>query len=309
MRVLFMGTPEFAVPCLKRLIDMNLNIVGVYTQPDKPKGRGYQLAPTPVKEVALQHNIRVFQPNSLKNDEEIANVKSLNPDIIIVVAYGKILPKALLDIPRLGCVNVHASLLPKYRGAGPIQWSVINGEKETGVTTMFMAEGLDTGDMILKRSTEISIEETSGELHDRLSVLGADCLEDTMKLFLAGEDIPRTVQNDAESCYAPMLDKSLCALNFTKTAKELHNLVRGLSPWPVATTVLDGKVLKVHKTRVSEYKASNPGKIEVVEGRLFVHCSDYLLEFLQVQLEGKKSMSAKDFLMGHKISENTILGK
>ncbi len=309
MRVLFMGTPEFAVPCLKRLIDMDLNIIGVYTQPDKPKGRGYQLTPTPVKELALQYNLPVFQPNSLKNDEEIENIKSLNPDIVIVVAYGKILPKALLDIPRLGCVNVHASLLPKYRGAGPIQWSVINGEKETGVTTMFMAEALDTGDMILKRSTEISSEETAGELHDRLSLLGADCLEETVKLFLEGKTIPRTVQNDEESCYAPMLDKSLCALDFSKTAIELHNLVRGLSPWPVSTTVLDGKVLKVHKTKVSEYKASVSGKIEVVDGRFFVHCSDYLLEFLQVQLEGKKSMSAKDFLIGHKVSDNTILGK
>ena len=308
MRVIFMGTPEFAVPCLDRLVNMNLDIVGVFTQPDKPKGRGYQLTPTPVKEKALQNNLEVFQPNSLKNEEAVAKIQELNPDIIVVVAYGKILPKAVLDIPRLGCINVHASLLPKYRGAGPIQWSVINGETETGVTTMYMAEGLDTGDMILKRATSISQDETAGELHDRLSVLGADCLEETIQLFLDGKQIPREVQDDSLSCYAPMLDKSLCKLDFSKTAAELHNLVRGLSPWPVAVTTLNGKVLKIHKTALTDVKSTSVGKVEIRDGRLFVHTSDYLLEILQVQLEGKKSMSAKDFMMGHKISADTILG-
>lgn len=308
MKIIFMGTPEFAVPCLDRLINMDLDIVGVFTQPDKPKGRGYQLAPTPVKEKALQHNLEVFQPNSLKNDEIVAKIQELNPDIIIVVAYGKILPKSVLDIPRLGCVNVHASLLPKYRGAGPIQWSVINGEAQTGVTTMYMAEGLDTGDMILKCVTDISQDETAGELHDRLSVLGADCLEQTMQLFIEGKDVPREQQDDSLSCYAPMLDKTLCKLDFTKTAKELHNLVRGLSPWPVAVTTLDNKVLKIHKSALTEMKAESAGKVEVKDGSLFVHCADFLLEILQVQLEGKKSMSAKDFMMGHKISADTILG-
>ena len=308
MKVIFMGTPEFAVPCLDRLINMDLDIVAVFTQPDKPKGRGYQLAPTPVKEKALQNNLEVYQPNSLKNEEVVAKIQELNPDIIVVVAYGKILPKAVLDIPRLGCINVHASLLPKYRGAGPIQWSVINGESQTGVTTMYMAEGLDTGDMILKSVTNISQDETAGELHDRLSVLGAECLEQTMQLFLDGKPVPREVQDDNLSCYAPMLDKSLCRLDFTKTAKELHNLVRGLSPRPVALTSLDNKVLKIHKTALTDIKSTSAGKAEVKDGRLFVHCADFLLEILQVQLEGKKSMSAKDFMMGHKVSADTILG-
>lgn len=309
MRVIFMGTPEFAVPCLERLINMDVDVVGVFTQPDKPKGRGYQLAPTPVKEKALTHNLEVFQPNSLKNDEVFQKIRDLSPDIIIVVAYGKILPKAVLDIPRFGCINVHASLLPKYRGAGPIQWSVINGEKETGVTTMYMAEGLDTGDMILKKSTPISQDETAGELHDRLSLLGADCLEETIELFIENKPIPRTVQDDSQSCYAPMLDKSLCKLDFSKTAKELHNLVRGLSPWPVAVTSLEGKVLKIHKTAVTDIPTNQPGRVEIADGRLFVGSSDFLLEILQVQLEGKKSMSAKDFMMGHRISADTILGR
>ncbi len=308
MRVIFMGTPKFAVPCLDRLINMDIDIVGVFTQPDKPKGRGYQLAPTPVKEKALQHNLEVFQPTSLKNDEIVAKIKELNPDIIVVVAYGKILPKAVLDIPPLGCVNVHASLLPKYRGAGPIQWSVINGEKQTGVTTMYMAEGLDTGDMIQKIATDISPDETAGDLHDRLSLIGADCLEKTMTLFIENNPIPREKQDDSFSCYAPMLDKSLCRLDFTKTAQQLHDLVRGLSPWPVATTLLDGKVLKIHKTAVTDIKATNPGSVNTADGRLYVHCSDFMLEILQVQLEGKKSMSAKDFMMGHRISADTILG-
>lgn len=309
MRVIFMGTPEFSVPCLERLINMNVEVVGVFTQPDKPKGRGYQLAPTPVKEKALQYNIEVFQPNSLKNDEVIRKIRDFSPDIIVVVAYGKILPKAVLDIPRFGCINVHASLLPKYRGAGPIQWCVINGEKETGVTTMYMAEGLDTGDMILKKSTPISKDETAGELHDRLSLLGADCLEETINLFLENKPVPRTVQDDSLSCYAPMLDKSLCKLDFLKTAEELHNLVRGLSPWPVAVTSLDGKTLKVHKTAVTDIPAKQEGKVVIVDNRLCVGCSDFLLEILQVQLEGKKSMSAKDFMLGHRISADTILGK
>lgn len=308
MRVIFMGTPEFAVPCLDRLINMDVDIVGVFTQPDKPKGRGYQLAPTPVKEKALQYNLEVFQPNSLKNDEIVAKIKELGPDIIVVVAYGKILPKTVLDIPPLGCVNVHASLLPKYRGAGPIQWSVINGEKQTGVTTMYMAEGLDTGDMIQKIVTDISPDETAGDLHDRLSLIGADCLEKTMTLFIENKPVPREMQDDSLSCYAPMLDKSLCMLDFTKTAQQLHDLVRGLSPWPVATTLLNGKVLKIHKTAVTDIKATNPGNVMTTDGRLYVHCSDFMLEILQVQLEGKKSMSAKDFMMGHRISADTILG-
>lgn len=310
MKIVFMGTPEFSVPCLKKLVELNLEITGVFTQPDKPKGRGYKLIPPPVKEFALQANIPVFQPSSLKNEDTQELIRSLKPDLIVVVAYGKILPKAVLDIPPLGCINVHASLLPKYRGAGPIQWSVINGETETGVTTMFMSEGLDTGDMILKRSLSIGPDETAGELHDRLALLGAECLADTVKLFIDNKQIPRNKQEDSQSCYAPMLDKKLCAIDFSEPAQKIHNLVRGLSPWPVACTAIGTDILKIHQTALTNIKCPQPnmpGAVTVKEGRMFVNCSDYLLEILRVQLEGKKAMNVHDFLLGHQLSSDTVL--
>ncbi len=310
IKVLFMGTPEFAVPSLKALIEAGYPVVGVYTQPDKPKGRGYKLLPTPVKEVALQNDIPVFQPAALKTPEVQAKIRELAPDLIVVVAYGKILPKAVLDIPPLGCVNVHASLLPKYRGAGPIQWSILNGEKETGVTTMYMAEGLDTGDMILQSRTPILPDETAGELHDRLSVLGAQCLIDTCKLIEKGE-APREKQRDELSSYAPMLDKSLCPLDFNKTAREVHDQIRGLSPWPVACTTYRGRMLKLHRSHMTDISAKEafPGTVLCCGSHLLVFCSDYALEIDELQLEGGKRLSATEFLCGHSFPINTVLGR
>ncbi len=307
MKIVFMGTPDFAVPCLQRLIDMGQNIAGVFTQPDKPKGRGYQMMPPPVKELALKHNLPVFQPAKMRDGEALSIIKELAPDLIVVVAYGKILPKDILDAPKLGCINVHGSLLPKYRGAGPIQWSIINGEEVTGVTTMFMAEGLDTGDMILKMETPIGEEETAGELFDRLCIIGADCLEQTIKLFESGKPVPREVQDDAKSSYAPMLDKELSKLDFTKSARELHNLIRGVSPWPVAHTVFRGKLLKVHKARIAYDLTGKAGTI-LDEKRMIVGCGDGAIELLEVQAEGAKRLPASDFMNGKRIQMGEQLG-
>lgn len=307
MKILFMGTPDFAIPCFKALIKSGHEICGVFTQPDKPKGRGHKLSSPPVKEAALKNGIKVFQPKSLKDGEAFSIIKSLDPEIIIVVAYGKILPKEIIEFPKYGCINVHASLLPKYRGAAPIQWCIINGEKRTGVTTMYMDIGLDTGDMLLNAKTDISDNETSGELHDRLSLIGADLLIETLKK-IEDDTIERNKQNDSESSYSPMIDKSLCSIKWDKRADEIHNLVRGLNPWPTASTVLDGKILKIHKTSVSDIKGTTPGKIISVSP-LIVSCADNTaLEILEVQLEGKKKMNVDEFLRGHKIDINKILG-
>lgn len=302
-----MGTPDFAVPSLQRLIDMGQDIAGVFAQPDKPKGRGYQMMPPPVKELALKHNLPVFQPAKMRDGEALGIIKELAPDLIVVVAYGKILPKDILDAPKLGCINVHGSLLPKYRGAGPIQWSIINGEEVTGVTTMFMAEGLDTGDMILKMETPIGEEETAGELFDRLCIIGADCLEQTIKLFESGKPVPREVQDGAKSSYAPMLDKELSKLDFTKSARELHNLIRGVSPWPVAHTVFRGKLLKVHKARIAYDFTGKVGTI-LDEKRMIVGCGDDAIELLEVQAEGAKRLPASDFMNGKRIQMGEQLG-
>lgn len=307
MKIVFMGTPEFAVPSLQSLLDEGHEVLAAYTQPDKPKGRGYKLAPPPVKELALLHHIPVYQPLTLKNGEAAEKIKSLAPDCIVVVAYGKILPKAVLDIPKYGCVNVHASLLPKYRGAGPIQWSVINGEKETGVTTMYMAEGIDTGDMILQEKTSISPDETAGELHDRLSVLGGGLIAETLRQIESGK-APRIPQNDGESCYAPMLDKALSGLDFEKAAKEVHCKIMGLSPWPAATAVLDQKLLKIHRSRLHPEVKGECGEI-VDENKFIVACRDGGVELLTVQLEGGKKMNSSDFLRGHPIKKGNFLQK
>ena len=240
MKIVFMGTPEFAEASLQKLLETEHRIVGVFTQPDKPKGRGYKLVAPPVKELAFAHNIPVYQPQKMRDGTALTILQELQPDLIVVVAYGKILPREILELPRYGCINVHGSLLPKYRGAGPIQWSVINGEEITGVTTMYMGEGLDTGDMILKKETPIGENETYGELHDRLKEIGAQALVETIALIEEGK-APREAQDDSLSSYAPMLDKQVARLNFSEDAKTLHNLIRGLSPWPVAHTTLDGK--------------------------------------------------------------------
>lgn len=298
MNIIFMGTPEFSVPCLERLIADGHTVSLVVTQADKPKGRGQKLLPPPVKECAMQHDIPVLQPRSLRDADTQEVLRGYAPDLIVVVAYGKILPKEVLDLPPYGCINVHASLLPKYRGAAPIQWAVLNGESESGVTTMYMDVGLDTGDMLMKDSCPIPSEMTAGELHDRLSEMGADVLSRTLTALQDGT-LTRTPQNDAESCYASMLDKSLCAMDFSKTATQLHNQVRGLHPWPVATVQQGGKRLKIHRTRVAGETDATAGLV-ISTAPMIVACGEgTALEICEVQAEGGKRMDAAAYFRGH----------
>lgn len=295
MNIVFMGTPDFAVPCLQKLLDAGYPVTGVFTQPDKPKGRGYKLVPPPVKELAMAHDIPVFQPTSLRNDESYEMIKNCAPDLIVVVAYGKILPKRVLELPRYGCINVHASLLPKYRGAGPIQWAILKGESETGITTMFMGEGLDTGDMLEQVKTPIGENETADELYTRLSKMGAETLLVTLQK-LEADALLRTPQDDSLSCYAPILDKSLCPLDFNKTAREIHNQIRGLSSWPAATTTYKGKRLKVYESRLVS-QSGEPGEI-LDSKRFIVACKEGAVELVSVQYEGGRRMAGDAFLRG-----------
>lgn len=311
MRILFMGTPEFAVPSLERLISDGHEVCTVFTQPDRPRGRGYELTPPPVKVCAQTHHILVEQPSSLRTAEAAARVRDLEPELIVVAAYGKILPMDILSVPRLGCVNVHASLLPKYRGAAPIQWAVINGEKETGVTTMQMAAGLDTGDMLLREATPIGENETAGELHDRLSVIGARLLSKTVEGLKQGNIKPQK-QDDAASCYAPMLEKSLSKIDFSKPARTVHNLCRGLNPWPMAQTILAGRVLRLHETRAEGSGVikgfSAPGTV-VFAGTdgIGVACGDGgILRVLVLQESGKRPMAAAEYLRGHRVEPGMV---
>lgn len=305
MRIVFMGTPDFAAAILERLISTGRNVVGVFSQPDKPVGRKQIIEPTPVKKLASEHGIPVFQPAKMKDGTALEMMKSLSPDIAVVAAYGRILPKELLDVPPLGCVNVHGSLLPKYRGAAPIQWSVINGDKITGVTTMYMAEGMDTGDMILKLETEIGEDETAGELFDRMAALGADSIEKTLELFDNGA-VPRTPQSEAEATMAPMLKKEMGELDFGKSAEEIHNLVRGLCPWPVAFTYVDGKSVKIYKADRVEGYSGAPGEL-LDEKRFIVGCRDGAVELSIVQPEGKKQMSGGDFIRGKRLAKGAVI--
>lgn len=308
MRIIFMGTPDFAVPCMKSLIAAGHEICAVFTQPDKPKGRGYTLTPPPIKKLALENSIEVFQPKTLRTAEAALTIQNLNPDVIVVVAYGKLLPKAILDSPQFGCINVHASLLPKYRGAAPIQWSVINGDKVTGVTTMFMAEGIDTGDMLLMEQTEIGSDETAGELQDRLSLIGADLLVKTLEEIENGtaKRIPQTATSSTE--YASMLTKELSHIDWNQPADVIHNLVRGLSPWPVANTIYQNKLLKIHRTKIVEGYNGKIGQAIELNGLFVVCCgSNTAIELVEVQYEGGKRMSGKDFLRGHSMEKETIL--
>jgi len=306
MRILFMGTPDFAVPCLQSILDAGHEVCAVFTQPDKPKGRKYTLTPPPVKVLALEKNLTIFQPATLRNEEATESVKSLHPDCIVVVAYGKILPKEILDIPQNGCVNVHASLLPKYRGAAPIQWSVMNGEKVTGVTTMYMAEGIDTGDILQTAKTEIEPNETAGELQNRLAQMGGKLIVETLQKINAGtaKSIPQC--ND-EATYVSILTKELSKIDWSLPAQQIHNLVRGLSPWPVASTAYHGKLLKIHKSAVITGFQGTAGQIADSDG--FVVCcgENTALQLLEVQYEGGKKMSGKDFLRGHPVGSNTNL--
>src|SRR5699024_7644132 len=249
MRVLFMGTPDIATGCLQKLIDEKYDLIGVVTQPDKPQNRGKKLGMPPVKELALKYDIPVYQPIKARDEEFVKTLKELNPDIIVVVAFGQILPKSILDIPKFGCINVHVSLLPKYRGAAPINWVIINGEEKTGVTTMYMDEGLDTGDMILTEEFDLDDEITAGELHDKMKDIGADVLIETLKQIEKG-CAPRIPQNHEEFTYAPMMNKALGQIDWSKSAREIHNLVRGVNPWPSAYTNYEGSTMKIWKTEV-----------------------------------------------------------
>lgn len=306
MRIVFMGTPDFAVPSLQALIDAGHDVCAVYTQPDKPQGRKQILTAPPVKTLALEHDIPVFQPNTLKNEDEQARLRELAPEVIIVVAYGKLLPKAVLDIPPHGCINVHGSLLPRWRGAAPIQWAVIAGDEMAGVTTMQMAEGLDTGDMLLTYETKVGEKETAGELFDRLAQSGAELLIQT--LVKLDEITPRP-QDDAQSCYAHMLDKQMAVIDWSKSAHEIDCLIRGLNPWPIALTTLSGERLKVF---AAEKAAGNgePGTVLEADPKkgLTVACGEGALKLIEIQLVGGKRMKATDFLRGHAIEVGTKLG-
>lgn len=305
MRIVFMGTPDFAVPSLQALIDAGHDVCAVYTQPDKPQGRKQILTAPPVKTLALAHDIPVFQPNTLKNEDEQARLRELAPEVIIVVAYGKLLPKAVLDIPPHGCINVHGSLLPRWRGAAPIQWAVIAGDEMAGVTTMQMAEGLDTGDMLLTYETKVGEKETAGELFDRLAQSGAELL--TQTLVKLDEITPRP-QDDAQSCYAHMLDKQMAVIDWSKSAHEIDCLIRGLNPWPIALTTLSGERLKVF---AAEKAAGNGEPGTVLEANpkkgLTVACGEGALKLIEIQLVGGKRMKATDFLRGHVIEVGTKL--
>ncbi|MGM9649879.1 MAG: methionyl-tRNA formyltransferase [Butyricicoccaceae bacterium] len=311
MRIVYMGTPDFAVASLQRLIDDGHEIAGVFTQPDKPRGRKKIMTPPEVKVLAMQHNLPVYQPESFKNESQLELLRELNPDVIVVVAYGKLLPEYVLNLPKYGCINVHGSLLPKYRGAAPIQWSVLDGEAVTGVTTMYMDKGLDTGDMLLTEQTEIGENETAGELFDRLAVMGADLISETLRRLPEG--IARRPQDSTQSTYAAMLGKDIVTVDWSKSAQQVHNQVRGLDPWPVAETTYNGARIKLFQTRKTD-RTSQKSAGTVIEADpkkgLFVVCGDgAVLQIGQVQAVGSKRMNATDYLRGHAIPEGTVLGQ
>lgn len=304
MNVVFMGTPDFAVPSLKAIAKHH-NVLAVFTQPDKPVGRKMVMTPPDVKVCAQELSIPVYQPVKLREGDNDKIIRELNPDVIVVVAYGQILPENILNIPKYGCINVHGSLLPKYRGAAPIQWSVLNGDTVTGVTTMYMEKGLDTGDILLKEEYEIGINETAGEVFDNLAMLGGELIIKTLEYAQNGMLKP-VKQDDSLSSYAKMLDKSMCKIDFSKTNKEVHNKVRGLCPWPIASTVFNGKVLKIFETRLADGKGK-PGEV-ISTNPLTVACGEGAVVVNSVQLQGKKRMDSNAFLQGHKISIGTIIG-
>lgn len=315
MRIMFMGTPDFSTPCLEALVKAGHDVVGAVSQPDKPQGRGRKLVPTQVKQAAMRLGLPVFQPEKLRDGEFERILLGVDPELIVVVAYGKILPKFVLDYPKYGCINVHASLLPKYRGAGPIQRAIIDGEKVTGVTTMYMSEGLDEGDILLSRATEIAPDETAGELFDRLSELGAELLIETIEEIESGRAV-RTKQDDALSSYAPMLKKEDGDIDWNKTAAEIVNLVRGTNPWPMAYTRYEGETMKVISARADGgAESGEPGKIlEIVNNpdkskSLAVGCADGRVLIDELQFKGGKRMAVRDYLNGHEIKTGVILTK
>jgi len=299
MRVVFMGTPDIAATCLKKIIDDGFDVVGVYTQPDRPKNRGMKLAYSPVKEIALAHDLPVFQPENFREEETVEALRQLRPDVVAVVAYGRILPQRVLDIPEKGCINIHASLLPSYRGSAPYQWAVLDGLQETGVTAMYLCREMDAGDIIDVAKTPIGPDETAGQLLDRLAVLGADLLSKTLGRMAQGE-VERTPQDSAKATYAPMLDKTMCPIDWNKTARQVHNHVRGMNPWPVATTEIQGKRFKVYETAVLEDVQAPAGTIlALTKTGLQIACAQGAVELRIIQAEGGKRMAAPDYFRGH----------
>ena len=298
MRVVFMGTPDIAATCLKKILADGFEVVGVYTQPDRPKGRGMKLVASPVKEVAVAANIPVFQPENFREEETVEQLRALKPDVCAVVAYGRILPQKVLDVPAYGCINIHASVLPKYRGSAPYQWAVLDGLTETGVTAMYLCREMDAGDIIDVSKTPIGENETAGELLDRLAVLGADLLSKTLTRFENGK-VPAVPQDESQVSYAPMLDKTMCPIDWTKTAQQVHNQVRGLHPWPIATMELEGKTFKVHATKIVE-GSGKPGQVlGLTKTGLRIACGEGAVEILSLQAEGGKRMAAPDYFRGH----------
>ncbi|WP_373216060.1 methionyl-tRNA formyltransferase [Ruminococcus sp. 5_1_39BFAA] len=308
MRIVYMGTPDFAVAPLRAIAEAGYEVAGVVTQPDKPKGRGKALMPTPVKEEALKYNIPVFQPAKVRAPEFQEVLRELAPDAIVVAAFGQIIPKSILELPKYGCINIHASLLPKYRGAAPIQHAVIDGEKESGVTIMKMGEGIDTGDMISKVIVPITPEETGGSLFDKLSQAGADLLVETLPHIFDGTAVYEKQPEESPTPYAAMITKQMGGLDFTKSAHELERLVRGMNPWPSAYTFLNGKTLKVWKSCVEESSDTDaqPGTVLFTDKKgIHVACGANVLVLQEVQLEGKKRMEADAFLRGYNIETGT----
>lgn len=304
MRIVFMGTPDFAATSLKKLIEENMDVVGVFTQPDKPKGRGMELSFSPVKEIAMREHIPVYQPEKMRDGTAYAQIKALEPDILVVVAYGRILPDDILALPRYGAINVHGSLLPKYRGAAPIQWAVLNGDKKTGVSTMYLASEMDSGDIIFTSETEIGEKETAGELFDRLMEMGAELLIKTLRAIEAGT-APRIPQDHSQASYVHMLDKSLCPIDWNRSPREVLKWIYGLQPWPVATMDLEGKSYRVFGADYSDHKTEKmPGSlVSTGEQGIEMACADgQTLYITELQAPGKKRMKAADFLRGHALS-------
>jgi methionyl-tRNA formyltransferase len=309
MRILFMGTPHFAVPSLRSLVEAGHTLCGAFTQPDKPKNRGMKLQLTPVKEYCLTENIPVFQPEKLRDGAALEQIRALAPELIVVAAYGRILPEEILNAPPLGCINVHSSLLPRYRGAAPINWAILNGDRETGVTIMHMAKELDAGDIIAQASTPIDPDETVEALHDRLALLGAGLLVETVEKIQAGT-AGRTPQDPAQVTYAPMLSRELSPMDWSKSAQALHDQVRGLIPWPAAVAQLGGVRCKVFAAAVCpEPAAAPPGTVVQADKKgLKIACGgETILELREIQPDGKKRMTAAAFLQGHPIPEGTAL--
>lgn len=307
-RTIFMGTPDFAVPCLDMLVKEGYPVAAVVTQPDRPKGRGQKLAYSPVKQAALNYNLSVLQPESIKTDDFYNQICALQPDIIIVIAFGQFLPKRILDLPRYGCINVHASLLPQYRGSAPIHWAIINGETVSGVTTMYMDVGMDTGDMILKSEIPIFPEDTTGSLHDKLQDLGAQVLSETLKNIAAGKSV-REPQNEAAATYAHLLCRSTERIDWHQPAAVIHNLVRGLNPWPGAYCSYQNKSIKIWKTRVYNETAacSEPGQVvQITPEGLVVETGKGTIELLEVQPESKRRMKASDFVCGYSLAKGNM---